>query len=139
MTLLCQDIEGSFQKGKKAGAVFLDLTAAYNTVWMCVLHMKILKTILDKHMIRFIMMMLSNSSFQLHSSNGQRSCLQQLRNSVPLGFVFALMLFKIYIHDLPATQSGKYGYADDLAILLTRPFWKEEETSVMTRRSCQYT
>ena len=32
VTLLCQDIEDSFQSGEKAGTVFLDLTAAYDTV-----------------------------------------------------------------------------------------------------------
>ena len=33
----------------------------------------------------------------------------------------------IYISDLPETTSRKYGYADDLAILLRRPSWKEME------------
>ena len=37
------------------------------------------------------------------------------------------MLFNIYISDLPETTSRKYGYADDLAILLRRPSWKEME------------
>ena len=35
--------------------------------------------------------------------------------------MLAPMLFNIYIHDLPATQSRKYGYADDLVILLSKP------------------
>jgi len=33
VTLLTQDIEDSFSAKKKAGAVFVDLTAAYDTVW----------------------------------------------------------------------------------------------------------
>ena len=37
------------------------------------------------------------------------------------------MLFNIYIYDLPATQSRKYGYADDLAILLNKPSWEAAE------------
>ena len=32
-TLLAQDIEKSFSPKNKAGAVFVDLTAAYDTVW----------------------------------------------------------------------------------------------------------
>jgi len=32
VTLLTQDIEGSFSAEKRAGAVFVDLTAAYDTV-----------------------------------------------------------------------------------------------------------
>ncbi|KAJ3581456.1 hypothetical protein NHX12_003933 [Muraenolepis orangiensis] len=37
------------------------------------------------------------------------------------------MLFNVYIHDLPDTVSRKYGYADDLAIMLSRPTWKAME------------
>jgi len=33
VTLLTQDIEDSFSAKKKAGAVFVDLTAAYDTIW----------------------------------------------------------------------------------------------------------
>ena len=53
VTLLCQDIENSFQAGEKAGTIFLDLTAAYDTVWLCGLHMKLLETIPDKHIVSF--------------------------------------------------------------------------------------
>ncbi|KAM3624871.1 uncharacterized protein V6R79_003152 [Siganus canaliculatus] len=64
VTLLCHDIEESFQAGEKTGAVFLDLTAAYDTVWLRGLHMKLLETIPDKHMVSFIMNMRSNCSFR---------------------------------------------------------------------------
>ena len=37
------------------------------------------------------------------------------------------MVFNIYISELPETTSRRYGYADDLAILLRRPSWKEVE------------
>jgi len=37
------------------------------------------------------------------------------------------MLFNIYVHELPETTSRKYGYADDLAIMLRRPTWKAME------------
>ena len=127
VTLLCQDIEDSFQAGEKAGAVFLDLTAAYDTVWLRGLHMKLLETIPDKHMVSFIMEMLSNRSFRLHTSNGQSSRVRKLKNGVPQGSVLAPILFNIYIHDLPATTSRKYGYADDLAILLSKSSWEAVE------------
>lgn len=127
VTLLCHDIEDSFQAGEKAGAVFLDLTAAYDTVWLRGLHMKLLETIPDKHMVSFIMEMLSNRSFRLHTSNGQSSRVRKLKNGVPQGSVLAPMLFNIYIHDLPATTSRKYGYADDLAILLSKSSWEAVE------------
>ena len=127
VTLLTQDIEDSFQNNEKAGVVFLDLTAAYDTVWHRGLHLKLLRIIPDRHMVGFIMEMLSNRSFVVHTNDGQRSRLRIMKNGVPQGSVLSPMLFNIYISDLPETTSRKYGYADDLAILLRRPSWKEME------------
>ena len=70
------------------------------------------------------MEMLSNRSYAVHKSDGQRSRLRRMKNGVPQGSVLSPMLFNIYISDLPETSSRKYGYADDLAILLRRPSWK---------------
>ena len=70
VTLLTQD---SFQNNEKAGVVFLDLTAAYDTVWHRGLHLKLLRIIPDRHIVDFIMEMLSNRSFVVHTSDGQRS------------------------------------------------------------------
>ena len=127
VTLLTQDLEDSFQAKTKAGVVLLDLTAAYDTVWHRGLHLKLLRTIPDRHMVNFIMEMLSNRSFILQTSDGQRSRLRRLRNGVPQGSVLSPMLFNIYIFDLPVTTSRRYGYADDLAIMLHRPTWKAVE------------
>ena len=127
VTLLTQEIEYSFQQNEKAGVVFLDLTAAYDHVWHRGLHLKLLRTIPDRHMVGFIMETLSNRSFVVHTSDGQRSRLRRMKNGVPQDSVLSPMLFTIYISDLPDTTSRKYGYADDLAILLRRPSWKEME------------
>ncbi|KAJ3612161.1 hypothetical protein NHX12_020438 [Muraenolepis orangiensis] len=127
VTLLCQDLEDSFQDNEKAGVVYLDLTAAYDTVWHRGLHLKLLRTIPDRHMVKFIMETLSNCSFILQTSSGQCSRLRRLKNGVPQGSVLSPMLFNVYIHDLPDTASRKYGYADDLAIMLSRPMWKAME------------
>ncbi|KAJ3613142.1 hypothetical protein NHX12_019394, partial [Muraenolepis orangiensis] len=74
------DIEDSFQDNEKAGVVYLDLTAAYDTVWHRGLHLKLLRTIPDRHMVKFIMETLSNRSFILQTSSGQCSRLRRLKN-----------------------------------------------------------
>ncbi|KAJ4939496.1 hypothetical protein JOQ06_028944 [Pogonophryne albipinna] len=102
VTLLCQDIEDSFQDNEKAGVVYLDLTAAYDTVWLRGLHLKLLRTIPDRHTVKFIMETLSNRSFILQTSSGQCSRLRRLKNGVTAG---------VY----------------DLAIMLSRPTWKAME------------
>ena len=124
VTLLTQDIESAFQAGDKAGITLLDLTAAYDTIWLRGLHLKLLQTIPDRHLVGFIMEMLSNRSFTLHTSDGQRSRLRRLKNGVPQGSVLSPMLFNIYIYDIPTTSAKKYGYADDLAILQTDRQWE---------------
>ena len=86
-TLLTQYIEDSFQHNEKSGTVFLDLTAAYDTVWHRGLHLKLLRTIPDRHMVGFFMEMLSNRSFVVHTSDGQRSRLRRMKNGVPQGSV----------------------------------------------------
>ena len=85
VTLLTQDIEDSFQHNAKAGVVFLDSTAAYDTVCHRGRHLKLLRIIPDRHMVGFIMEMLSDRSFVVRTSDGQRSRLRRMKNGVPHG------------------------------------------------------
>ena len=90
ITLLNNDIEDTFQAGEKAGVVFLDLTAAYDTVWL-------LQMLPHRHLGDFILEMLTNHSFTLHTSDGQHRQLQRLRNGIPQSSVLAHVLFNIYV------------------------------------------
>jgi len=73
VTLLTQDIENSFSAKKKAGAVFIDLTAANDTVWYHGFICKLLRLLPDRHMVCMIMEMVVNRSFTLTTRNGKRS------------------------------------------------------------------
>jgi len=66
---LTQDIEDCFSAKKKAGAVFVDLTAAYVTVWHRGLTCKLLRMLPDRHMVNMIKEMVGNRSFTLTTGN----------------------------------------------------------------------
>ena len=83
--LLTQNIEDSFEATKKAGAVLVDLTAAYDTVWHRELTCKLLRLLPDKHMVRTIMELVQNRIFTLTSGDGKQSRLRRLRNGLPQG------------------------------------------------------
>ena len=128
VVLLTQDIEDSFEAKKKAGAVFVNLTAAYNTLWHCGFTCKLLRLFPDKHMVRMIMELVQNRSFML-TSDSKQSRLCCLKNGVLLGLVLAPLLFNIYTYDLHFMISRKFAYADDLALLYSSGNWKDlEET-----------
>ena len=52
--LLTQNIEDSFEAKKKAGVVFVDLTAAYDTVWHSGLTCKLLRLLPDKQITLYL-------------------------------------------------------------------------------------
>ena len=127
VVLLTQNIEDSFEAKKKAGAVFIDLTAAYDTVWHRGLTCKLLRLLPDKHMVKMIMELVRNRSFTLTTSDSKQSRLRRLKNGVPQGSVLAPLLFNIYTYDLPSMISRKFAYADDLALLHSSGNWKDLE------------
>jgi len=78
-----------------AGAVFVDLTAAYDTVWHCGLTFKPMQLLYDQHMVHMIMEMVSNRSFTLTTGNSKRSRVPRLKNDVPQECILGPILFGI--------------------------------------------
>ena len=65
VTLLSNNIEAAFECNQKIGVILVDLTAAYGTVWLRGLHLKVLQMIANGHMASFLMELLSNRSFKV--------------------------------------------------------------------------
>ena len=128
--LLTQYIENSFEVKKKADAVFVNLTAAYDTVWHRGLTWQLPELQTDKHMVRMIMELIRNRSFTLTIGDSKPSRLRRVKNGVLQESVLAPFLFNIYIYDLPSITSKKYAYADDLAILYSSGDWKVFERTL---------
>ena len=128
VTLLTQEIEDSYSAKKKAGAVFIYLTAAYDTVWHRDLTCKLLHLLSDRYVVSLITEHVRNRGFTLTTSTESQSMLRRRKNGVLQGSVLVL-LFNIYIHDLPVTIARKFAYADDLEIMHSTSNWKTlEET-----------
>ena len=53
-----------------------------------------------------------------------------MKKDLSQGSVLALLLFNIYIYDLPSTASKKYAYGDEVAILYSSGDWKVLERTL---------
>ena len=81
--LLTQNIQDSFEAKKKAAALFVTLSADYDSVWHRGLTCKLLRFLPDKHMILMIMEFVRNRSFTLTTGDSKRSKLRRLQNALP--------------------------------------------------------
>ena len=65
VALLTDIIERAFDKKEKVGAVFVDLSAAYDTIWHRGLTLKLLRTVPSKNLVQVVMTMILCRSFRL--------------------------------------------------------------------------
>ena len=70
VTLMTQNIEDCYLAKKKAGAMFIDLTAAYDAIWHNGLTCKLLHILPDRHMVHIIMELEQNCTCTLTTSSG---------------------------------------------------------------------
>ena len=98
------------------GAVFVDLSAAYDTVNHRRLLSKVLEMTGDVQLTDLIRTTLENRRFFV-VLNGKKSRWRRQPNGLPQGSVLAPMLFNIYTNDQPIhPDTRSFIYADDLCI-----------------------
>jgi hypothetical protein len=114
LALTCH-IESGFESKMKTGAIFIDLSAAYDTVWRWGLMLKTARMVKCKRTLRLLLVMTGTRHFHICLGE-QVSRTRTIKNGVPQGSVLAQTLFNIYLCDIPDTASQKFGYADDWAI-----------------------
>jgi hypothetical protein len=113
---LTQHIEDGFETKKITGAVFVDLSATYDTINLRKLKRKVYELTLDLKFTRIIKMLLNKRHFYV-SLQGKKSRWRKQRSALPQGSVLAPTLFNIYTNDQPTNLNTKHFlYADDLAI-----------------------
>jgi hypothetical protein len=103
---LTTHMEAGCQYQLKTGAVFVDLTTVYDTVWREGLMIKFLEAVPCLKLFNLLNNMLSNRYFQVFIGD-QSSRWRRLNNGLPQGSILA---------PKPSTAAKVFQYADDIAV-----------------------
>ncbi|GFU02594.1 probable RNA-directed DNA polymerase from transposon X-element [Trichonephila clavipes] len=122
---LTENISEGFQKKKSMGAVFLDIQKAFDRVWTNGLTFKLITFNIPHPLIHLIHSYLTNRSFRIRI-NETLSNEHSVSAGCPQGSLLGLLLFNLYINDIPDYSLTKINlYADNTAIHAT---YKKLET-----------
>ena len=122
----------SMEDGHEMGAVFFDLTKAFDSVPHRKLICKLRTVGLDDYLVSWILNYLTNRS-QSVVLNGQTSDLLPVTSGVPQGSVLGPLLFLLYVNDINNVALSKDSklilYADD--VLLYRQIHSEQDYAAL--------
>ena len=127
---LTQHIEDGYERGVVTGTVFVDLSAAYDTISHKLLLNKIYRMTSDIKFTDPIGNMLSNRRYFVEL-NGQKSRWRNQKNGLPQGSVLSPVLFNIYTNDQPIHKDTRsFIYADDLCIATQDASFENTESTL---------
>lgn len=99
------------------GAIFLDVSKAFDTVWHEGLIYKLLNAGISRPLVRLIQSFLVNRKFRAKIQKTY-STVRTLEAGVPQGSVLSPILYSLFTRDIPKTPKSQLAvYADDTAIL----------------------
>ena len=122
-------IENGLDKKLKTSVAFVDLSAAYDTVWRKGLLFKLFKLIPCPTLLHLLNNMLSDRLIKVYLGR-KESSFRHLNDGLPQGSVLAPLLFNVYTADIPTTLSRKFIYADDIALAVQRKDFRPAETTL---------
>ena len=115
---LQDDAQRALNHKEVVRAIFLDMTKAFDTVWIPGLLLKLRKLKIPLYIYKFIKSFLTDRKIVVEV-NGTRSKQHSLYGGTPQGSVISPLLFLIMINDFPTSEDPKIKhslYADDSAI-----------------------
>ena len=127
-TLLLDDVRNNVDKGKLVGAVFIDLSKAFDTIS----HSKVLTKLpsygIDDKELRWLEDYLFNRPAQVNY-NGVLSEPQHLKSGVPQGSILGPLLFVLFFNDITdVIETNVIKYADDTVI-----YWADKDVSNLSK------
>jgi len=117
---LVERITRNFGKKRLTGAVFLDVTKAFNTIWIDGLLYKLTLLNFPSYIVHTISSYLWGRTFEASFQAGTSSR-RGMRASVAQGGLISPVLFSLYVNDMPSPSHHVELalYADDTAIIAT--------------------
>lgn len=112
---LVEQIEDSFEQKQYTPILFIDVAQAFDSVWHNGLKYKISRSDIPHYLTAILYSFLDDRTFKTIINN-TASTIRKICAGVPQGSILGPLLFNIYTHDIPDTESNIMMFADDTAV-----------------------